>query len=834
MKALKKILVLMAMIMTLFITIASVFAYDDTYPYKEKCPTGDIPPKNGSVCGNEWERTIPQAGGTLDGEDVDWEVDCGRNYYFWEDRWGFAQCECTSYAAYKTSEMGVSGFKNSYHNVVFGNGGHWGSAAKNIGVPVDKTPLPGDIAYWTSDNIGGVGHVAYVEKINFDNSGKATTVVITEYNYPTEGCEHNCFGSRTVSVNNPSGYIHFPIKEHGAGYYVERFDACYEMNEDCDFFNRQTIEEWKLIFNLLLNYKDVKTFSGEKASDSTIASIKDYAAGGFFGGGGTSTPDSDAITTSGYPDINVKRVEIRKAGTGSYGHSLTLNPGEKFDIETDVNNKGNKNATSFTINYHRSDDKKFKSSDKEVGDDKKQSLKAGKVLTQHKQKVEAPSTPGKYYIFVRVSKCNPKDKNEDNDISSDTNKAEYAVLYVQSPNLIVSNITINGSDTPAEIQPGQSIEIKATVKNTGGDVGKTTRAKYELFKADGTNIPGLTGDNFKSGELEAGESATHGGTFTAPTEPGAYYVQVCADYDNRVSESDESDNCKTLSFTIAGATPTDDPPIFTGQCLADEVQESSSACETHPVSISQPMSTAGSIDILPVYLRFSTGSYYFAPGSIADILADTRSTTDPQENTILEYYFTPGTTFDQNNYTYISGDTIKKGEISDGKTRTSGCRPFATLTFMIGDYTFGVMADKDQIINEASETNNWLTGLTIHVGELPDLEAGELRIGCKKSEFTEGETVTLELLVKNTGIDLPNDAIIKFTLTDQAAGIATEIGNITIPACSLQWRKQQVAAITFTAPKAGSYTVTACANPGNLFSEEKTDNNCASASMSVK
>ncbi|MBD3300355.1 MAG: peptidoglycan DD-metalloendopeptidase family protein [Candidatus Moranbacteria bacterium] len=147
---------------------------------------------------------------------------------------------------------------------------------------------------------------------------------------------------------------------------------------------------------------------------------------------GSSNPDNDNITTYGAPDVNVKRCEVRHAGRGDFEHAIYLLPGERFDIETKVNNKGDRKAKKFTINYHRSGNKDFERSDKEVGDDKKISLDPGEAITEHKRGIKAPDDPGKYYIFIRLSK-NKGDSKKSNDYSSNTNKAEYAVVYVEDP-----------------------------------------------------------------------------------------------------------------------------------------------------------------------------------------------------------------------------------------------------------------------------------------------------------------------------------------------------------------------------------------------------------------
>ncbi|PIP25271.1 MAG: hypothetical protein COZ27_00295 [Candidatus Moranbacteria bacterium CG_4_10_14_3_um_filter_41_65] len=98
-----------------------------------------------------------------------------------EDAYGFYQNNCTSYVAYMLNTFGIK-FMNGYLGAHWSHGKTWDDAAGNISgenIPVDNHPLPGDVAYW---NTGDYGHVAWVEKVNFDSSGNAISVDITEYN----------------------------------------------------------------------------------------------------------------------------------------------------------------------------------------------------------------------------------------------------------------------------------------------------------------------------------------------------------------------------------------------------------------------------------------------------------------------------------------------------------------------------------------------------------------------------------------------------------------------------------------------------------------------------
>lgn len=118
------------------------------------------------------------------------------------DRWSFYHRECTSYIAWRVNhEAGTTSPPFFFHNTMGGgrwsDAGNWDENARQLGYRVDTVPLPGAIAHWEASEIGSVGHVAYVERVNPDGS-----VDVTEYNV---GVRHG-FGYR-LNVRAPR-YIH--------------------------------------------------------------------------------------------------------------------------------------------------------------------------------------------------------------------------------------------------------------------------------------------------------------------------------------------------------------------------------------------------------------------------------------------------------------------------------------------------------------------------------------------------------------------------------------------------------------------------------------------------
>lgn len=88
--------------------------------------------------------------------------------------YGYAYRNCTDYAAWKLSTLGVP--SSRYDDM--GNANTWGSNAPNHGVTVNSTPAIGSIAI---DPSGQFGHVAFVAGVY------GSTIMVTQYNQAMDG-----------------------------------------------------------------------------------------------------------------------------------------------------------------------------------------------------------------------------------------------------------------------------------------------------------------------------------------------------------------------------------------------------------------------------------------------------------------------------------------------------------------------------------------------------------------------------------------------------------------------------------------------------------------------
>lgn len=97
-------------------------------------------------------------------DDYPWSGDSSNQ----TDDWGYFKRYCTSWTAWKVSQMWGVDFHRNLHSAQ-----NWKSGLSNLGYKCDLSPRVGDIAWWRSN------HVAFVNRVIDYN-----TVEITEYNNP--------------------------------------------------------------------------------------------------------------------------------------------------------------------------------------------------------------------------------------------------------------------------------------------------------------------------------------------------------------------------------------------------------------------------------------------------------------------------------------------------------------------------------------------------------------------------------------------------------------------------------------------------------------------------
>jgi hypothetical protein len=270
------------------------------------------------------------------------------------------------------------------------------------------------------------------------------------------------------------------------------------------------------------------------------------------------TPDP----TVNSPDLAVHALKIKKSSEGDseLGQTLHLQPGEQFDIKVTIKNRGKTKATKeFTVKYLLSGDSQIESSDMVIGvDTDKTDIGAGKTLSEWKQKIAAPSSPGTYYIGAWVN--SPEDINKINDFSR--GDGERGKIIVEIPNQ----------------QPEGSLESATclTISGWARDPDTIVPIRVDLY-ADGPAGSGILLSEVTADILRPDLNFTdknHGFSFQTPSilkngqarEIYAYGVDSAGQYFPQLEGCPKSINCCELNildtnFINGGAEKTTSPVL---------------------------------------------------------------------------------------------------------------------------------------------------------------------------------------------------------------------------------------------------------------------------------
>jgi len=129
--------------------------------------------------------------------DYEWYISGNRNNRI--DPWGYYYRNCTSYVAWKSAKMGFELDLDGPNRRSLGDGGAWADNARKYSeLSTGSTPRVGSFAVF---NVGGFGHVAFVEKVS------GNEVLVSEYNFVADGV----YSERWISRYQPNEYVYTPF-----------------------------------------------------------------------------------------------------------------------------------------------------------------------------------------------------------------------------------------------------------------------------------------------------------------------------------------------------------------------------------------------------------------------------------------------------------------------------------------------------------------------------------------------------------------------------------------------------------------------------------------------
>lgn len=398
----------------IFFTCQSVQAgnrYSDEYAWKDVCPGG---------------------GYFYPGDHQDEDL-------YWIEYRGLYQCNCTSYVADMVNDvLDRNGYNEVFNNWYLQPGKKkwsdaylWAKAAKRAGIDISKYCYPGAVAWWDRNdpkNKNDKGHVAFVQRVNFNNSYEITGIDVSEYNIKKED-----YSERSISINDknnyPDAFIHVIPK---------------------------AIDDWSLYQDMVQMW----TISGKPFSNQGSDGISCKVLGWSDSNNDTSIYLINPEAKTPDADIHITHHHIRPYKKGSWHErvDVDLGPGESFAFHTQarVGNRSGYYLKEVDIDYCVTTTKNFDIShdDRKRLDDDKVDIDAGKkenatlrrskakvsddfssiiIRTDDRKSFSFPITTedlakGRktFYFYIDVE---TKDKS-DRDVSSEAKSDEYGKLVI--------------------------------------------------------------------------------------------------------------------------------------------------------------------------------------------------------------------------------------------------------------------------------------------------------------------------------------------------------------------------------------------------------------------
>ncbi len=248
------------------------------------------------------------------------------------------------------------------------------------------------------------------------------------------------------------------------------------------------------------------------------------------------TVSVEAPVNTDFPDLSIQSISASAASVA---------PGERFRLDTVVQNQGTTVSSPTTLRFYRSADPDISPDDTQLHAQTVNGINVNRQITPWKR-FTAPDVPGVYYYGVCVDRAG-------NELAIDNNCSEaikITVLQPTLPDLVVESISVSKST----LVPGERFTLSATVRNVGTARSQSGVLRYygNLGEVDKKNVRRLFPDqtNDMSVQLEA------------PEEPGVYYYDACV---SKVrDEVNKDNNCSTRIAITVRAPAVNQAPVVSG------------------------------------------------------------------------------------------------------------------------------------------------------------------------------------------------------------------------------------------------------------------------------
>jgi subtilase family serine protease len=366
--------------------------------------------------------------------------------------------------------------------------------------------------------------------------------------------------------------------------------------------------------------------------------------------------------------------------------------------------------------------------------------------------------------------------------TDNTASLTFEIFAPDRPNLVVLASNINFS--PLTISANGTVTVRAVILNHGAREARDVVVQF-MDVSGGSQVP--IGSPQTLARIAPGNAATAQMSF-APASPGDFTVQVVADPNNFIVESNELDNRASKSLVVGA------PPAPNLVALSSNMEFVPSAPQDgNLVTIHATALNNGTMVATDVVVRVEDVTDAGAPQLIGkQRLID--SLQLGEEATVQVMY-----------------DTTDKA----------------------GDRTIRMVVDPLNSIAECDEADNEaITVLTISPPPAPNLVVGENSVRFSPVSPSDGQVVTITVTVLNEG--QRNASRVEVQVMDVSNGTPVPVGDFQIIG-GISSGGSGVVQVTYdTTGKQGDRKLQVMVDPANLIAETNEEDNQTEATLTVK
>ena len=450
-----------------------------------------------------------------------------------------------------------------------------------------------------------------------------------------------------------------------------------------------------------------------------------------------------------------------------------LEPGEMFTLTVWVANEGLASSSTSTLRVYRSTDSAISSGDTQIATGIVPTLGASQDQGFDIRDRTAPADAGAYYYGACVDSVS----GESNTQNNCSGGLEVTVSQAGNPDMRVESFTV----TPTEAETGESLELRATVLNSGNGTSTVTTLRFYRSTDSTISAADIEVRRVSTPRLGPGQRSYQATFGYAPASAGTYYYGACVD--SVTGESNASDSCSPgESVTVANPPP---DLVVSSRVNDDRLQPGESFTLTAAVR------NAGGATSAATQVRF-----------------------------------------------YSSADaSVSAGDTRVGTASVEGLGPLGATSKSIslnasndaGTYYYGACVDS--VADESNTGNNCSSGVLVTVSDSvqtgPDLVVESFSASAGSVEI--GQTFVLTATVRNSGDDASAGSGIVYYLSDDSIITTRDTLIVATPIPGRAPGEAVIRSHTMTASAAGAYYYGACVN--SVAGETNTTNNCSSAAQ---